>query len=52
MEAKGEMESRGYEFGDNPSRIGNVQAIKIDKEAGKLYGAADSSREGKAVGLE
>lgn len=52
MDAKGELESRGYEFGDNPSRIGNVQAIQIDKKAGKLYGAADSSREGKAVGLE
>ncbi|WP_394137834.1 gamma-glutamyltransferase [Cytobacillus oceanisediminis] len=51
MEAKGEMESRGFEFGDDPSRIGNVQAIQIDRERGRLYGAADSSREGKAAGI-
>ncbi|KON89769.1 gamma-glutamyltranspeptidase [Sporosarcina globispora] len=51
MESKGEMESRGFEFGDAPSRIGNVQAIQIDNEKGRLYGAADSSREGKAAGI-
>lgn len=51
MESKGEMESMGYEFGDKPSRIGNVQAIEIDREKGRLYGAADSSREGKAAGI-
>lgn len=51
MESKGEMESSGFEFGDKPSRIGNVQAIQIDREKGRLYGAADSSREGKAAGI-
>jgi gamma-glutamyltranspeptidase/glutathione hydrolase len=51
MEAKGELESKGFEFGDEPSRIGNVQAIQIDHEKGRLYGAADSSREGKAAGI-
>ncbi|MBT2688486.1 gamma-glutamyltransferase [Bacillus sp. ISL-47] len=51
MEAKGEMESKGFEFGDEPSRIGNVQAIQIDHGKGRLYGAADSSREGKAAGI-
>ncbi|PWW25512.1 gamma-glutamyltranspeptidase/glutathione hydrolase [Cytobacillus oceanisediminis] len=51
MEAKGELESKGFEFGDEPSRIGNVQAIQIDRENGRLYGAADSSREGKAAGI-
>jgi gamma-glutamyltranspeptidase/glutathione hydrolase len=51
MEAKGELESKGFEFGDEPSRIGNVQAIQIDREKGRLYGAADSSREGKAAGI-
>lgn len=52
MDAKGELESMGYEFGDEPSRIGNVQAIQIDHEKSRLYGAADSSREGKAGGIK
>lgn len=50
MTAKGELESRGYEFGEHPHVIGNVQAIQISPEG--LYGAADSSREGTALGLD
>jgi gamma-glutamyltranspeptidase / glutathione hydrolase len=52
MESKGKMESLGFEFADGPFPIGNVQAIQIDREKGLLYGAADSSREGKAAGLD
>ncbi|MBT2693873.1 gamma-glutamyltransferase [Bacillus sp. ISL-55] len=52
MEAKGELESMGFEFADGPFPLGNVQAIKIDREKGLIYGAADSSREGKATGLD
>lgn len=52
MDSKGEMESRGFEFADGPFPIGNVQAIQIDREKGLLYGAADSTREGKAAGLD
>ncbi len=49
--AKGELEAMGFDFGDEPSSIGNVQAIVIDGENGLLHGAADFSREGKAAGL-
>lgn len=52
MEAKGELESMGFEFADGPFPLGNVQAIKIDREKGLIYGAADSSREGKATGID
>ncbi|MBS8266695.1 gamma-glutamyltransferase [Mesobacillus boroniphilus] len=52
MEAKGELESKGFEFADGPFPLGNVQAIQIDREKGIIHGAADSSREGKATGLD
>ncbi|AXI28435.1 gamma-glutamyltransferase [Priestia megaterium] len=52
MNAKGELEAMGFNFGDEPFPIGNVQGIQIDKENGRLFGAADSSREGKATGLD
>jgi gamma-glutamyltranspeptidase/glutathione hydrolase len=52
MNAKGELEAMGFNFGDEPFPIGNVQGIQIDKETGRLFGAADSSREGKATGLD
>ncbi|WML49863.1 gamma-glutamyltransferase [Neobacillus sp. PS3-34] len=52
MVSKGELESMGYEFGDTSHVIGNVQAIQIDPDTRELYGAADSSREGTAIGLD
>jgi gamma-glutamyltranspeptidase / glutathione hydrolase len=52
MESKGKMEAMGFEFADGPFPIGNVQAIQIDHEKGLLHGAADSSREGKATGID
>ncbi|KIY21070.1 MULTISPECIES: gamma-glutamyltransferase [Mesobacillus] len=52
MQAKGELESKGFEFADGPFPLGNVQAIQFDRKKGILYGAADSSREGKATGLD
>ncbi|MFC3885584.1 gamma-glutamyltransferase [Bacillus songklensis] len=51
MNSKGTLEAMGFEFGDQPFPIGNVQAIQIDREKKCLFGAADSSREGKASGL-
>ncbi|WP_257988034.1 gamma-glutamyltransferase [Bacillus sp. V33-4] len=51
MESKGTLESMGFEFADDPHVIGNVQAIQFDQKTGTLYGVADSSREGKATGL-
>ncbi|WP_174732804.1 gamma-glutamyltransferase [Mesobacillus harenae] len=52
MEAKGNLEAMGYEFADDALVIGNVQAIQFDRENNRIYGAADSSREGGAIGLE
>lgn len=52
MESKGQLESMGFEFADGPFPIGNVQAIQIDRENGLLHGAADSSRQGKATGID
>jgi len=52
MESKGKLEAMGYEFADGPFPLGNVQAIQVDRKNGLLYGAADSSREGKATGLD
>ncbi len=51
-QAKGKLEEMGFEFIADPFPIGNVQGIAINVETGELYGAADSSREGKAAGLE
>ncbi|PLR76936.1 gamma-glutamyltransferase [Bacillus sp. V3-13] len=51
MESKGILESMGYQFADEPHVIGNVQAIQFDQKTGTIYGVADSSREGKASGM-
>ncbi|MDP4171442.1 MAG: gamma-glutamyltransferase, partial [Bacillota bacterium] len=51
MFGKGKLESMGYQFGDEPHVIGNIQAIQIDPDTKELFGAADSSREGTAIGL-
>ncbi|WP_231574963.1 gamma-glutamyltransferase [Bacillus sp. B-jedd] len=50
--AKGKLESMNFEFGDDPHIIGNVQAIQFNQETGEMYGAADSSREGTAIGID
>jgi gamma-glutamyltranspeptidase/glutathione hydrolase len=34
-----------------PSDIGSVQAVVVDAQTGKQYGAADSRREGTVIGL-
>jgi gamma-glutamyltranspeptidase / glutathione hydrolase len=50
MTSKGKLESMGFQFADTAHIIGNVQAIQINLETKELYGAADSSREGTAIG--
>ena len=45
-----ELEALGHEFRD-PSSIGSVQAVVIDLQTGKQYGAADQRREGTVIGL-
>ncbi|WP_407406536.1 gamma-glutamyltransferase [Peribacillus sp.] len=52
MNSKGHLEGMGFAFNDVPHSIGNVQAIQINPLDGSNYGAADSSREGCAMGLD
>ncbi|MFD9628448.1 gamma-glutamyltransferase [Peribacillus muralis] len=51
MNSKGQLEAMGFAFNEVPHSIGNVQAIQINSD-GSNYGAADSSREGCAIGLD
>ncbi|WP_260402012.1 gamma-glutamyltransferase [Peribacillus simplex] len=51
MTSKGHLEAMGFAFNEVPHSIGNVQAIQINPD-GSNYGAADSSREGCAMGLD
>ncbi|CAM3949419.1 gamma-glutamyltransferase [Mesobacillus zeae] len=52
MEAKGKLEEMGFSFIEKAFPIGNVQGILIDQKTNTMTGAADSSREGKAAGLQ
>jgi gamma-glutamyltranspeptidase/glutathione hydrolase len=51
MNSKGHLEALGFVFNPNPHSLGNVQAIQFEPTTGMMYGAADSSREGSAMGL-
>ncbi|WP_409253883.1 gamma-glutamyltransferase [Bacillus sp. SCS-153A] len=48
---KEKLRSLGIEILDDSLPIGNVQAILIDQDNNRLYGAADSTRPGKATGV-
>lgn len=50
-DAKTKLEEMGFQFLEKEKPIGNVQAILINQDQGKLYGAADSTRPGAAIGL-
>jgi gamma-glutamyltranspeptidase/glutathione hydrolase len=41
----------GHPVSNSTSTIGSVQAVIIDLQTGKLYGGADSRREGTVIGL-
>jgi len=41
----------GHTISNSTSTIGSVQAVVIDLQTGKLYGGADSRREGTVIGL-
>jgi gamma-glutamyltranspeptidase / glutathione hydrolase len=45
------LKQMGHRWNAAPGEIGNVQAIMLDPDSGLYYGAADSSREGSAIGL-
>jgi len=44
------LQALGHSVG-SPAPIGSVQAVVIDLQTGKQYGAADSRREGTVIGL-
>lgn len=44
------LRALGHSVG-NPGGIGSVQAVVIDAQTGKQYGAADQRREGTVIGL-
>ncbi|PTM54786.1 gamma-glutamyltransferase [Desmospora activa] len=48
---RADLEARGHRFDAAPQEIGNVNAIWIEPKTGRYYGAADSSREGTAIGI-
>ncbi|SES18814.1 gamma-glutamyltranspeptidase / glutathione hydrolase [Gracilibacillus ureilyticus] len=43
---------RSFQTQTADDRIGDIQAIMIDPNTGKLYGATDSPRPGQAIGLK
>ncbi len=46
------LTTKGHKFESNAQVVGNVQSILIDHEKGIFYGAADSRREGAAIGIK
>ncbi|WP_449355060.1 gamma-glutamyltransferase [Virgibacillus natechei] len=46
-----QLEQMGHEWESSPGEIGNVNSLLIDSESGLYLGAADSTREGKAIGI-
>src|SRR5699024_1361369 len=46
-----QLEQMGHEWEADAKEIGNVNSIQFDEEKGVYVGAADSSREGMAIGL-
>lgn len=46
-----ELKQMGHSWESNPREIGNVNSILLDAEKGLYIGAADSTREGVAIGV-
>lgn len=45
------LEQMGHQWAKNPAEIGNVNSIMYNEKKGVYEGAADSTREGMAIGL-
>jgi gamma-glutamyltranspeptidase/glutathione hydrolase len=45
------LRALGHNVGSPPVDIGSVQAVVVDAQTGKQYGAADARREGTVIGL-
>lgn len=50
-QARRQLEEMGHEWETDTKDIGNVNSILFDKDRGTYVGAADSTREGMAIGL-
>src|SRR5699024_810874 len=50
-DVRDQLEQMGHEWESEPGEIGNVNSLMIDSERGTYFGAADSTREGKAIGI-
>ncbi|ALX50675.1 gamma-glutamyltransferase [Lentibacillus amyloliquefaciens] len=50
-DVRDQLEQMGHEWESEPGEIGNVNSLMIDSESGTYFGAADSTREGKAIGI-
>ncbi|GGE21606.1 hypothetical protein GCM10011571_24630 [Marinithermofilum abyssi] len=50
-EARKKLTQMGHQWEAEPANIGNVQAIWTDPDTGLYLGAADSTREGMAIGV-
>ncbi|MFB5664047.1 gamma-glutamyltransferase [Alteribacillus sp. HJP-4] len=50
-EIREDLAEMGHRYENSPQSIGNVQSILIDHENGTYHGAADSRRDGAAMGL-
>lgn len=48
---RGQLEQMGHTWETKPKEIGNVNSTMFDDEKGVYVGAADSTREGMAIGL-
>lgn len=51
VSVQNDLKEMGHELSAKPQEIGNVNSILIDKE-GNFVGAADSTREGTAIGVD
>lgn len=47
-----QLMAKGHAFAPRPTNIGNVQAVVYDLETGKMYGGADTTREGTVLGVD
>src|SRR5699024_9410256 len=50
-DVRDELAGMGHVWEDTPKEIGNVNSILLDAESDLFIGAADSTREGTAIGL-
>lgn len=50
-DVRAQLEAMGHEWESSPGEIGNVNSLMINSESGTYFGAADSTREGKAIGI-